>query len=146
MSAAPKHLQPIPARQRNTPLSFAGRAAAVLAPLLALLAPISAVHCGGIAIIDPVDAGSGGQGGSGGAAGVGSTGAAGGDGSCPGLFELLNGQCVCLGPYHGISPISGSCVWSCGQGTHPDNGSGQCVCNEGLSQIGVDEFGRRICG
>lgn len=53
-------------------------------------------------------------------------------------------QPACEGPYR-ILTGDGRCVWSCGSGTQPDNASQQCVCQPGLTQSGVDQFGRRVC-
>ncbi len=50
----------------------------------------------------------------------------------------------CPAPYH-VTASDGRCVWSCSQGTQPDQASGQCVCQAGLEETGTDQFGRRVC-
>ena len=51
---------------------------------------------------------------------------------------------ACIGPYHAWTP-DGRCEWSCGEGTHP-HASGECICESGLAERGIDSRGRRICG
>lgn len=70
---------------------------------------------------------------------------------CGGEYDRLNQQSTlilfsaCQGPYHVMTP-NNKCVWSCGRGTKPDNASNECICQQGLFDIGHDEFGRRYCG
>ncbi|CAF0790228.1 unnamed protein product [Rotaria sordida] len=50
----------------------------------------------------------------------------------------------CLEPYHVVTSDK-RCVWSCGEGTEPDNTTNECVCQKGYYETGTDGFGRRIC-
>ncbi len=50
----------------------------------------------------------------------------------------------CEEPYH-VLASDGRCVWSCSEGTTPDNDSGECICKEGFVETDTDEFGRRVC-
>lgn len=51
----------------------------------------------------------------------------------------------CPAPYH-VATDDNRCVWSCSIGTHPDPAGGiECVCQDGLSEVDSDGFGRRIC-
>jgi hypothetical protein len=50
----------------------------------------------------------------------------------------------CNEPYRKLMN-DGRCLWSCGQGTHPDPKTKECVCNNGLTETGTDDFGRRVC-
>lgn len=52
---------------------------------------------------------------------------------------------ACPGPYM-LETEDHRCVWSCSEGTEPARGGlTECVCSSGLSQIGTDSFGRRVC-
>ena len=51
----------------------------------------------------------------------------------------------CKGPYRKLVP-DGRCVWSCAEGTLPDQVSNSCVCKSGLKQKSFDQYGRRVCG
>lgn len=50
----------------------------------------------------------------------------------------------CPRPYH-VATDDGRCVWSCSEGTRPDDASGECVCQAGLREVDQDRSGRRIC-
>ncbi len=56
----------------------------------------------------------------------------------------VSAQTACPAPYHVLAQ-DGRCVWSCGEGTTPDNKTNECVCKPGLKETGKDKFGRRIC-
>lgn len=51
---------------------------------------------------------------------------------------------LCLPPYQ-ILLEDGSCSWFCAPGTRPDPASAECVCLDGLAEIGLDAEGRRGC-
>lgn len=50
-------------------------------------------------------------------------------------------------PYH-VLASDGRCVWSCGVGTTPGGAQDgyECVCQDGMTETGTDQFGRRTCG
>ena len=53
----------------------------------------------------------------------------------------------CTGPYR-LSLIRNGkpvCLWACGPRSHPDATRGECVCNRGTVENGVDKRGRRRC-
>ncbi|CAF3621207.1 unnamed protein product [Rotaria sordida] len=50
----------------------------------------------------------------------------------------------CPEPYHVVTSDK-RCVWSCSEGTEPDNTTNECVCQKGYYETGTDGFGRRIC-
>ena len=129
---------------------------AVTKTLLATFAPlVLLLGCGGKVVFVGGD----------GAGGAGASGPDGGGVTCgeqicdPGN-QCCCGQCLtldlpcqepceqpppaCEGPYH-VTNAQGDCVWSCGEGTQPDTVSNECVCQPGLVEVGVDDFGRRIC-
>lgn len=60
------------------------------------------------------------------------------------LLAATATHAACLGPYHVQTP-DGRCVWSCSVGTTPDNRTGECVCQPGMVQTGLDRFNRRTC-
>ena len=75
----------------------------------------------------------------------GGSGSGGGGIVCELPLEPSGNACICPETYHVETP-DGRCVWSCGEGTQPDNISNECVCIDGLSETGQDELGRRVCG
>ena len=50
---------------------------------------------------------------------------------------------LCVPPYRQMTQRG--CEWTCGVGTQPDEASGQCQCQPGLVEAGMDTEGRRIC-
>ena len=50
----------------------------------------------------------------------------------------------CSSPYH-LATDDNRCVWSCSEGTQPDDGTWECECRPGLAEVDTDRFGRRIC-
>ncbi len=52
----------------------------------------------------------------------------------------------CSGPY--LQPMldNSDCEFACAVGTVPDPASGECICAVGLSETGIDDRGRRMCG
>ncbi|UJR10329.1 hypothetical protein I4U23_014535 [Adineta vaga] len=51
---------------------------------------------------------------------------------------------ACPGPYHVLTDDN-RCVWSCSEGTTPDDNSNECICQSGLVETSTDQFGRRVC-
>lgn len=51
---------------------------------------------------------------------------------------------ACFPPYRQMT--RDGCGWTCGEGTQPDETTGQCQCLPGLIEAGTDGDGRRICG
>ncbi len=114
---------------------------------LALTLSWVTIGCGGIAIIDGEPVGNGGFGGgastSGGFGGEGGGCFGAGCGPCMPTFELIDGECVCPEPYHVL--VGDNCTWSCSEGTQPDNSTNECECQPGLTEVGTDRLGRRVC-
>lgn len=49
----------------------------------------------------------------------------------------------CPSPYH--VALDDRCVWSCAEGTEPDELTNTCVCQLGMTPDGEDEYGRLAC-
>lgn len=50
----------------------------------------------------------------------------------------------CEGPYKVLTQDN-RCVWSCSQGTQPNDETNTCECKEGYEKTQTDDFGRKIC-
>ncbi|CAF0782713.1 unnamed protein product [Adineta ricciae] len=59
-------------------------------------------------------------------------------------LERIKRDTACPGPYH-VLTSDNRCVWSCSEGTTPDNNSNECICQPGLVETGLDQFNRRVC-
>ncbi len=50
----------------------------------------------------------------------------------------------CPAPYQALG-ANNQCVFTCGDGTEPNQATGECQCRAGFREIGTDATGRRVC-